>query len=441
MGRRPRKGWEFRVGFRNDRKQFMGRADIFWRYRGKEFRGFEMDLAELEQIQGGDVALLNDSLNHKLNMVAAKHFKRGKPGKGRKKRKNKGWWNREVEEAVKSRKRANKEQKRVEKLVKRGEMEKEEHDRAWELYNVAKIMARAEINKAVGNFEKEKLDKVIQKGKGETKNWYKFIRGDKRGDFEYPKYIKVGGVKVENEVEIKEAIENFWKEIVGAVPTVMKQNIAEDIMRNREELNADMNRPSREEIREVTKGLKNEKGVGFDGIPYEFFKYGGTWAVEALYRLFGAVWETETIPGKWNESKVILLHKGQNKSKLELKNYRPISLANTGGKIFASIMSKRLSKEVEDKGVLGEEQNGFRRTRRGEDNIYVIRELIEKHKREGKKLFIAFLDIEKAYDNVNREILQVVLRKLGVPEKYRKLIKGMYTNTKVKYVFGNIETG
>ena len=121
-------------------------------------------------------------------------------------------------------------------------------------------------------------------------------------------------------------------------------------------------------------------------------------------------------------------------------NYRPVSLANTIVKIFIMILNNRLKTVCEEGRVLGEEQNGFRVDRRGEDNIYVSWEIVEKLQREKKQLFLAFLDVEKAYDKMNRDHLMFVLRKLGIPEKLRRIINGMYTRTKAKYIFGDIET-
>lgn len=46
--------------------------------------------------------------------------------------------------------------------------------------------------------------------------------------------------------------------------------------------------------------------------------------------------------------------------------------------------------------VMGEERNGFRRDRRGEDNMYAIHEVIERARKAGKKKYLAFLDIEKS---------------------------------------------
>lgn len=95
---------------------------------------------------------------------------------------------------------------------------------------------------------------------------------------------------------------------------------------------------------------------------------------------------------------------------------------------------------IEECGILGEEQNGFRKDRRGEDNIYVIRELIDIYRKRDKKLILAFLDIEKAYDKINRKTLRTVIEKLGIPTKICNLIMGMYRNTKAKFIFGDIVT-
>ena len=101
---------------------------------------------------------------------------------------------------------------------------------------------------------------------------------------------------------------------------------------------------------------------------------------------------------------------------------------------------KRASEEYK---VTWEEQNGFRADRRGggEDNIYIIRELIDWHKKERKHLYLAFLDIEKVYDKVNRIPLIYFLNKIGFPQKILNLIISMHWFTKSKYIFGDIIAG
>ena len=60
----------------------------------------------------------------------------------------------------------------------------------------------------------------------------------------------------------------------------------------------------------------------------------------------------------------------------ELKNYRPIALMDTIGKLFCMLINERLKESIEQKGILSDEQNGFRVDRRGEDNMYMVRELM-----------------------------------------------------------------
>ena len=65
----------------------------------------------------------------------------------------------------------------------------------------------------------------------------------------------------------------------------------------------------------------------------------------------------------------------------------------------------RMKQITETYRVISEEQNEFRSGRRREDNLYMVREVIEKYDRENRTGFITFIDIEKAYDRVDRTIL------------------------------------
>ena len=90
--------------------------------------------------------------------------------------------------------------------------------------------------------------------------------------------------------------------------------------------------------------------------------------------------------------------------------------------------------------MLGEEQNGFQLDRRAEDNVFVVNEIIERKKNDGGKLYLGFLNIEKAYDRLNREMFCGVLEKVGLSEKIVNIAKSMYVDIKARYRLGNIET-
>jgi hypothetical protein len=59
--------------------------------------------------------------------------------------------------------------------------------------------------------------------------------------------------------------------------------------------------------------------------------------------------------------------------------------------------------------------------------IFLIRQLMERY-REQKDLHMIFIDLEKAYDKILRNIMWWALKRKLVPTKYVTLIKDMYTN-------------
>ncbi len=73
------------------------------------------------------------------------------------------------------------------------------------------------------------------------------------------------------------------------------------------------------------------------------------------------------------------------------------------------MVTNRIQEAVEESGILGEIQNGFRAGRRATDNLLVLETILRKTKREKKKNFMALLDITKAYDRVDRDVPRVIL--------------------------------
>ena len=111
------------------------------------------------------------------------------------------------------------------------------------------------------------------------------------------------------------------------------------------------------------------------------------------------------------------------------------------GKIFYAVLNERLRDWTKRKKIMGEEQNGFRRDKRAEDNIYVMNELISKMKKDNRRIYIAFLYIEKAYDRVHKGMMCRVLEEVGVSVKVVNVIKSMYVNTRAKYRMGDFKSG
>ena len=182
------------------------------------------------------------------------------------------------------------------------------------------------------------------------------------------------------------------------------------------------------------------KAVGPDEIPNEFFKEGGEKIEEGLLDLFESIDEEEEVPIEWNKVQVKLAFKHGKKEKRDIKKYRPVPVANTISNIFCGIIKDKMTNIIEEEELIGEEQNGFRKDRRGTENLCILKELIEKAGKENKQLYCMLLDMEKAYDTVNRKIMWELVERLGFDEHIRKILQstGMYRNTIAKYHWNEV---
>ena len=78
-------------------------------------------------------------------------------------------------------------------------------------------------------------------------------------------------------------------------------------------------------------------------------------------------------------------------------------------------MNERVTKWIENKGILVEEQAGFRRDRSTVDQLFILTEMIKN--RRPKKTYVCFIDIQKAYDRVWRDGLWEKLYEYGMTEE------------------------
>ena len=79
--------------------------------------------------------------------------------------------------------------------------------------------------------------------------------------------------------------------------------------------------------------------------------------------------------------------------------YRGISLLNTSSKIYSYILNKRLTQWVEENSTVNEAQAGFRRNYSTVDHIFTLLTLVQKQLLNNGKLYVAFIDFKKAFEN------------------------------------------
>jgi exonuclease III len=199
-------------------------------------------------------------------------------------------------------------------------------------------------------------------------------------------------------------------------------------------------RTSNEEIERILAQISTKTATGDDQIPASVIKSAKEEGVDWLTELLNHILEgEEPIPMDWRDGRVSLIEK-PNSKKGVLETYRPITISTVLYRIFTKILASRISGWMEEEEVVGEMQNGFRRERRGEDNLFIVTSAIEMTRRQNKGLITCFLDCTKAYDRISRDSLWETLRDLGMDIRWIGLLRSLYADNSVVLKVGDINS-
>ena len=178
------------------------------------------------------------------------------------------------------------------------------------------------------------------------------------------------------------------------------------------------------------------KAAGPSGLVSEMLTASGEAGVLWTVDVFNAIVREGKIPADWRRSWMVSIYKGRGDA-LECGSYRGIKLLDQVMKVFERVMEQKIRNMV----TIDEMQFGFRPGSGTTDAIFIVRQIQEKFLAKKKELWMAFVDLEKAFDRVPREVLWWALRQSGVEEWIVKVIQSMYegVTTSVKLGAGESE--
>ena len=141
------------------------------------------------------------------------------------------------------------------------------------------------------------------------------------------------------------------------------------------------------------------------------------------------VLNTGLIPSEWNIGIIIPLYKYKGAAN-DPNNYRGITLLSSTGKLFTSIINTRLTNYLNNVGLLGEDQAGFRAGYFTSDHIFTLKCIIDIYLQSKKRVYCAFVDYKKAFDLVNRSALWSKVISSCINGKLMNVIFNLYKNAK-----------
>ena len=150
----------------------------------------------------------------------------------------------------------------------------------------------------------------------------------------------------------------------------------------------------------LVKFLKRGKAPGPDNIHNEVFKLGTTTSLyHHLARLFTSSIQLGYIPTAWKIATLRMLLKPDKPPSLTT-SYRPINLISSIMKLFERVIEQRLRTHLKHIGFINKHQSGFRRAKSTNDHLFRLSQFIIERFNRREHVVAAFLDVEKAFDNV-----------------------------------------
>ena len=188
-----------------------------------------------------------------------------------------------------------------------------------------------------------------------------------------------------------------------------------------------------EEVFDACKKLGTNKAVGYDGLPGEFVTKSyspdaeGTQLIHVVTDMFNAVLDAGVVPISWKPKVIVPIYKcGPQEI---CKNYRPVAIATTLSRLFVAVVCNRLSgywSSGEARVPLEDSQFGFRKLLSTDHAHLVLTTCVDTAVAEDCTLAIVKLDVAKAFDNVDRDILWERLTEDELPDTYINLLKELY---------------
>ena len=179
-------------------------------------------------------------------------------------------------------------------------------------------------------------------------------------------------------------------------------------------------------ICDILKSMDPKKSKDLDGLSSHLLKFLNTTISVPLAHIFNLSLENGTYPDRLKSSRVVPIFKDGNAKLCD--NYRPITIVSTLAKILDKIVATKLYNHLDINKLIYKFQFGFQKNLSTENNLLHLTNYITKAINDGKFCIGIFLDLRKAFDVVNHDILLKKLSYLGIKNTELKWFASYLSN-------------
>lgn len=247
--------------------------------------------------------------------------------------------------------------------------------------------------------------------------------------------INISGRKLTDKREIANAFNQHYTQVGKIMADKICKPSISVIKRNIVDSTIFLNPTDTTEVAGYINELNNHKSPGMDAITAEILKLAVDFIKEPLTHVINKILETGNFPNAFKTAVIKPLFKKGNR--MELANYRPISLISTLAKVAEKTIKKRITAYLEKYRLLSEKQFGFKQGVSTEDAIVYLTDSLYKSLDNDKAVLCVFLDLAKAFDTVSHKKLIEIVEDLGFRGVALELVKSYLANREQFVKIGN----
>ncbi|XP_058837566.1 uncharacterized protein LOC131693622 [Topomyia yanbarensis] len=182
-------------------------------------------------------------------------------------------------------------------------------------------------------------------------------------------------------------------------------------------------------------GRTHGKSTGLDDIGYPMIKHLPPTGKRALLEAFNRIWEGGPYPDSWRTALIIPIPK-RNQGSRSPSDFRPISLLSCVAKTFERLVNRRLTSVLEEGNLLDRRQFAFRKGLGTGVHLGTFGEIINDALADGLHADIAILDVAKAYNTVWREGILRQLHQWGIRGNLGAILRQYLSNRSFRVGIG-----